>query len=72
MIALHGNFRVILEAQDMPQGMSAILEEKMTAHHVEMTRGQDGDDGLGTLTDCAVFTRNSKKYHFVLPKILVA
>jgi hypothetical protein len=29
-------------------------------------------DGLGTLTNCAVFTRKSKQYRFVLPKILAA
>jgi hypothetical protein len=32
----------------------------------------DGDDRLGTLIDCAMFVRNSKKYRFVLPKILAA
>jgi len=31
-----------------------------------------GSDGLGTLTDCAVFTRQSKTYRFVLPKVLAA
>jgi hypothetical protein len=28
--------------------------------------------GIRTLTDCAVFTRKSKQYRFVLPKILAA
>jgi hypothetical protein len=32
----------------------------------------NGSDGLGTLTDRVVFTRKSKQYHFVFPKVLVA
>jgi len=32
----------------------------------------NGSDGLGTLTDRAVFTRKSKQYCFVLPKVLAA
>ena len=35
-------------------------------------RGSDGSDGLGTLTDRAVFTWKSKQYRFVFPKVLVA
>jgi len=35
-----------------------------------MMRSQDGSDGLGTLTDRVVFTRKSKQYYFVLPKVL--
>jgi hypothetical protein len=33
---------------------------------------QSGSDGLGTLTDRAVFTWKSKQYRFVFPKVLVA
>jgi hypothetical protein len=32
----------------------------------------NGSDGLGTLTDRAVFTWKSRQYRFVLPKVLVA
>ena len=31
-----------------------------------------GSDGLGTLTDRAVFTWKTKQYRFVFPKVLVA
>jgi hypothetical protein len=34
--------------------------------------GLNGSDGLGTLTDRAVFTWKSKQYRFVLPKVLAA
>ena len=34
--------------------------------------GLNGSDGLGTLTDRAVFTWKSKQYRFVFPKVLVA
>jgi len=34
--------------------------------------GLYGSDGLGTLTDRAVFTWKSKQYRFVFPKVLVA
>jgi hypothetical protein len=34
--------------------------------------GLSGSDGLGTLTDRAVFTWKSKQYRFVFPKVLVA
>jgi hypothetical protein len=37
-----------------------------------LTDGIDGSDGLGTLTDRAVFTWKSKQYRFVFPKVLVA
>ena len=50
MIALHGNFRVILEAQEMPEGMSAVLEDKMTAQEPELLRGQHGSDGARSIT----------------------
>ncbi len=45
MVALHGNFRVVLEAQEMPKGMGEILVESMTAQQPELLRGQDGSDG---------------------------
>jgi hypothetical protein len=31
-----------------------------------------GSDGLGTLTDRAVFTWKAKQYRFVLPKVFAA
>jgi hypothetical protein len=34
--------------------------------------GSVGSDGLGTLTDRAVFTWKSRQYRFVLPKVFVA
>jgi hypothetical protein len=35
-------------------------------------RSQSGSDGLGTLTDRAIFTWKSKQYRFVFPKVVVA
>ena len=72
-ISLHGDFNVVLDDSDaMPVEIAAILGEKIAARHFRVTRGQCGSDGLGTLTDRAVFTRKSKHYRFVLPKVFVA
>jgi hypothetical protein len=48
------------------------LLSKKNPRHRLCIAGSVGSDGLGTLTDRAVFTWKSKQYRFVLPKVLVA
>jgi hypothetical protein len=46
--------------------------KRPTEISVDLDCYQSGSDGLGTLTDRAVFTWKSKQYRFVFPKVLVA
>ncbi len=73
-VVVHGDFGVVLgEDEKTTADIAAALGINNSAtSDLSFTRSRDGSDGLGTLTDRAVFTWKSKQYRFVFPKVLVA
>jgi hypothetical protein len=72
-IVLYGDFGVVLGANETASlEIADAIEKEMATNGVSITRSRCGSDGLGTLTNRAVFARKSKQHRFVLPKVLVA
>jgi len=73
-VVVHGDFGIVLgqDEQDTA-GIAKALDIKNAAtSDLSFARSRHGDDGFGTLIDCAVFVRNSRKYRFVFPKAFAA
>ncbi len=72
-VVVHGDFGVVLGKDEQETAeVARILDIKNAATSEIPPRSRHGSDGLGTLTDRAVFTWKSKQYRFVFPKVLVA
>ena len=72
-VVVHGDFGVVLGKDEQETAeVARILDIKNAATSEISPRSRHGSDGLRTLTDRAVFTRKSKQYRFVFPKVLVA
>lgn len=72
-VVVHGDFGVVLGQDEQETAeIARVLDIKNAATSEVSPRSRVGSDGLGTLTDRVVFTRKSKQYYFVLPKVLAA